>query len=115
MNEAMDRQVKVTSMHIHDAGKHSWDCVTGEERIAKVGMRLRFFLNDFDESPKRCKPITLEFKDGVVDIVGEYVPIHKYHVAHIESADVKGDCGCMLCVYGADAFTGAERKMMVDV
>ena len=115
MEGTLGHPIKVTSQHIHKA-RGSWDAVTSDERLAKVGKSLRFFIYDFDYAPHKCQPVTLEMKDGVVDIVGiegEYVPIHRYEVYHIpESFHIKGKCGCIECEFGKDAFTPEQRAMM---
>lgn len=117
MEEALGEPVKVTSQHIHKARYDSWDDISlGEERIAKVGKGLRFFIYDFDYVPGKCKPQTLEIQDGVVDIVGDYVPLHPYEVYCIpESFHIKGPCGCIECEFGKDAFTKEQRAMMTVI
>ena len=114
MNDALGKAVKVTSQFVH-AKKYHWDDISlGEKRIAKVGKRLRFFINDFDTAPKAVKPITLELSDGLVEIVGDYEPIKPYKIYHVpESYHVQGKCGCIECEFGVEVFTEAERAKIL--
>ena len=114
MNDALGKAVKVTGQFVH-AKKYHWDGISlGEERIAKVGKRLRFFINDFDTDPKAVKPITLELSDGIVEIVGDYEPMQAYQIHHVsESYHVQGKCGCIECEFGKGVFTDAERAKML--
>ena len=113
MSDALGKAVKVTSQFVH-AKKYHWDDISlGEERIAKVGKKLRFFINDFDTEPKAVKPLTLELKDGVMEIEGDYEPIEPYQIHHIEHAQIKGKCGCIECEFGKNSFTEAQRAKML--
>ena len=113
MNGALGMAVKVTSQFVH-AKKYHWDDISlGEERIAKVGKKLRFFINDFDTEPKAVKPITLELNDAIVEIVGDYEPMQAYLIHHIEHPQIQGKCGCIECEFGVDVFTEAERAKML--
>lgn len=98
LEEGLGKPVKVTGQFVH-VGKYHWDNVSlSEERIAKVGKDLRFFINDFDSNPKQCEPITLEMKDGIVDIVGEYIPRSAFLIHHVEPQyHIQGQCGCIKC------------------
>ena len=113
MAEALGKPMKVTSQFIH-VSNSAWDVVTSDERIAKVGKKLRFYTYDFDKNPKAVKPVTLDFTDGVVEIVDDYTPVYDYPVKHLpeNTYGVQGSCGCMVCAYGEDAFTEAERAKL---
>ena len=112
--DGLCKPVKVTGQFVH-VGKYHWDDVSlSEERIAKVGVQLRFFVNDFDAQPNQCEPITLEMKDGIVDIVGEYIPRSAFLVHHVEpQPHIQGKCGCIECEFGKDAFTRDQRHKMM--
>ena len=114
MNDALGKAVKVTSQFVH-VKKYHWDDISlGEERIAKVGKKLRFFINDFDTKPQAVKPITLDFSDGIVDIVGDYEPMQVYLIHHIPpQPQIQGKCGCIECEFGKGVFTEAERAKML--
>ena len=114
MNDGLGKAGKVTSQFVH-AKKYHWDDISlGEERIAKVGKKLRFFINDFDIEPKAAKPLTLELEDGLVEIVGDYEPIEPYQIHHIaEQYHIQGKCGCIECEFGKDSFTEAQRAKML--
>ena len=108
----LGKAVKVTSQFVH-VGRYHWDDISlGEERIAKVGKKLRFFINDFDTEPKAVKPVTLELAAEVLEIVGDYAPIESYLIHHVNHPQILGPCGCIECEFGKDAFTEAERAKM---
>lgn len=113
MSDGLDKAIKVTGRHVH-ASKYHWDDVSlGENRIATVGRKLKFWINDFDTEPKAVKPVTLVFQDNVVEIVGDYEPLSNFQVCHIESGyHIQGKCGCIVCEHGMDAFTPAERAKL---
>ena len=113
LSEGLDKPVKVTSQFVHVA-KYHWDDISlGEERIAKIGKKLRFFINDFDTEPKTVKPVMLELADEVLEIVGDYAPIESYLIHHVNHPQILGPCGCIECEFGKDAFTEAERAKMI--
>ena len=112
--DKLDKAVKVTSQFVHVA-KYHWDDISlGDERIAKVGRKLRFFINDYNTKPKACKPIPLELSDSLLEIVGDYEPLQTYRVHHVAPhPQILGPCGCIKCEFGASAFTKAERAKMM--
>ena len=115
LEAGLAKPVKVTSQFFHDAKYHLDDISLGEGRLGKIGRKLRFFINDFDAEPKAVRPITMEFKDGLLEIVGSYEPIESYVVHHVpESFHVKGPCGCIKCEFGKDSFTPKERSKLID-
>lgn len=83
-------------------------------RFGRIGRKLRFFINDFDTEPKAVKPLTIEWKDGVAEAVGEYEPLRSYLIHHTAPhPQIQGKCGCIVCDFGKDAFTEAERAQML--
>ena len=114
LSEGLGKPVKVTGRFIHESN-FGWDSVSGgEDRIGRTGRKLRFFINDFDTEPKAVKPLTIEWKDNVAEIVGEYEPLRAYFVHHgAESYHVKGKCGCIECEFDKGAFTEVERAKML--
>ena len=116
LEAGLSKPVKVTSQFFHDA-KYHWDGISlGEGRLGKIGRKLRFFINDFDADKKAVRPITMEFKDGLLEIVGDYEPMESYVVHHVpESFHIKGQCGCIKCEFGEDSFTPKERSKLMDL
>lgn len=112
LGDGLGKPMKVTGQFAYESN-NSWDCVTGGERIAKIGRKLRFFINDFDTEPKAVKPVTLDFSNGIVDIVGDYEPMQSYLIHHIEHPQIQGKCGCIECEFGKDVFSEAERAKML--
>ena len=111
MADGLGEPMKVTGQFVYKS-TNSWDSVTSDERIAKVGRKLRFFINDFDTEPKAVNPIVLELRDGLAEIAGDYEPMQEYQIHHIEHPQIQGKCGCIECEFGKGVFTESERAKM---